>query len=108
LNPSLVLYNGGVTTWGDGSAQAPIGLPNIQQVDGSSVQYLVGTNSSGQLVLCSSISSSTLISVAPPNVVSLGSNSSGQLIDNGAKWIEIDVCIDGTPMKMQVLGTDPY
>jgi len=108
LNPSLVVYNGSVTTWGDGSGNAPIRLPNLQQVDGSSVQYLVGTNSSGALVLSSSISSSTFISVAPPNIVSLGSNGSGQLIDNGAKWIEIDICVDGTPMKMMILGTDPY
>ena len=25
-----------------------------------------------------------------------------------AEWQEIDICVDGTPMKMKVLGTDPY
>jgi hypothetical protein len=25
-----------------------------------------------------------------------------------AEWREIDICVDGTPMKMKVLGTDPY
>ena len=25
-----------------------------------------------------------------------------------ASWKEIDICVDGTPMKMKVLGTDPY
>jgi hypothetical protein len=25
-----------------------------------------------------------------------------------AEWQEIDICVDGTPMKMKVLGTEPY
>jgi hypothetical protein len=25
-----------------------------------------------------------------------------------AEWQEIDICVDGTPMKMKVLGTAPY
>lgn len=25
-----------------------------------------------------------------------------------ARWIEIDICDNGTPKKMSVLGTDPY
>ena len=25
-----------------------------------------------------------------------------------ARWIEIDICVDGVAKKMMVLGTDPY
>jgi hypothetical protein len=60
LNASFLVYDGSTTRWGDGSAQAPVLLPNIQQVNSSSVQYLVGTNSVGQLV-------ATIVTVGSPN-----------------------------------------
>jgi len=42
LNPALVLYDGSVTRFGDGSAQAPITLPNVQQFSGTP-QFIVGS-----------------------------------------------------------------
>lgn len=80
LNPSWLVYDGSVTRWSDGSSGSPINLANIQQVPSSTISYLLGINGSGDMV--SSFS--------------------------GAKWVEIDVCVDGTPMKMMVIGTDPY
>ena len=47
-NPSLVIYDGSVTRFGDGSIQAPIYLPNVQQVSGIANRYL-GADSNGQL-----------------------------------------------------------
>jgi hypothetical protein len=49
LNPSFVVYDGSVTRWGDGSLQAPVLLPNLQQVVSSSINFYVGLNTSGQL-----------------------------------------------------------
>ena len=28
--------------------------------------------------------------------------------DKKVKWQEIDICVNGTPKKMKVLGTEPY
>lgn len=28
--------------------------------------------------------------------------------DKTVEWIELSICVDGTPMKMKVLGTAPY
>jgi len=53
-NPSLVIYDGSVTRFGDGSAQTPIPLPNLQQVNSSVIAYRVGLNSNGQLSKCPS------------------------------------------------------
>lgn len=50
LNPSLVVYDGSVTRWGDGSVNAPVLLPNLQQVPNSGVGYFIGINAGGQLV----------------------------------------------------------
>jgi hypothetical protein len=47
-NPSLVVYDGSVTRFGDGSIQAPIYLPAVQQVSGIANRYL-GADSNGQL-----------------------------------------------------------
>jgi len=33
-------------------------------------------------------------------------DSSGNVMQ--PQWIEIDICVSGTPMKMKVLGTAPY
>ena len=60
LNPSFLVYNGSATTWADGSSSSPIYLPNIQQVASSSVQFLIGKNSSGQLV-------ATTVTIGAPN-----------------------------------------
>jgi hypothetical protein len=49
LNASWLVYDGTTTRWGDGSAQAPIYLPNLQQVTQSSVVYVVLRSSTGQL-----------------------------------------------------------
>jgi hypothetical protein len=51
LNPSWLVYDGTTTSWRDGSAQAPIYLPNLLQVP--SIQYVTGINSSGQFVISS-------------------------------------------------------
>jgi len=47
-NPSLVIYDGSVTRFGDGSVQAPIYLPSLQQVSGITNRYL-GADSNGLL-----------------------------------------------------------
>ena len=49
LNPSWLVFDGSKTRWGDGSAQAPIYLPSLQQVQQSTINYSVGLNTSGQL-----------------------------------------------------------
>ena len=65
LNPSWLVYDGTATRWRDGSAQAPVFLPNLQQVSAGSVQYVTGLNTSGQLVATSTIPSSlTAINLA--------------------------------------------
>jgi len=48
LNPGFVLYDGKVTRFGDGSTQAPISLPNLQQVSGNP-NFIVGSSSTGTL-----------------------------------------------------------
>jgi len=50
LNPSLVIYDGSVTRFGDGSAQSPIYLPNIQQFPSNSIVAIIAKNSIGQLI----------------------------------------------------------
>jgi hypothetical protein len=60
LNASWLVYDGTTTRWGDGSSGSPIYLPNLQQVASSSVSYLIGLNSSGQIV-------ATTVSVGAPN-----------------------------------------
>ena len=47
-NPSLVIYDGSVTRFGDGSIQAPIYLPSVQQLSGIPNRYL-GADSNGML-----------------------------------------------------------
>ena len=47
-NPSLVIYDGSVTRFGDGSVQAPIYLPSVQQLSGIPNRYL-GADSNGML-----------------------------------------------------------
>jgi len=48
LNPALVLYDGSVTRFGDGSVQAPIYLPSLQQVSGTPLRS-VGADVNGTL-----------------------------------------------------------
>jgi len=48
LNPALVLYDGSVTRFGDGSVQAPIYLPAVQQVSGTPLRS-VGADVNGTL-----------------------------------------------------------
>jgi hypothetical protein len=49
LNPSWLVYDGSVTRWGDGSAQAPVLLPALQEVSAGLIQFNVGTLANGQL-----------------------------------------------------------
>jgi hypothetical protein len=49
LNPSWLIYDGGVTKWGDGSAGAPVLLPALQEVNANLIQFNIGTLSNGQL-----------------------------------------------------------
>ena len=49
LNPSWLVYDGGLTRWGDGSATAPVLLPNLQQVQQADINFAVGLQSNGQL-----------------------------------------------------------
>jgi len=71
LNPSLVLFDGSVTRFGDGSAQSPISLPNIQQVSGSPT-FILGANSSGKW----GFYNQTVSGLGTPNQI-LTTNSSG-------------------------------
>lgn len=42
-------------------------------------------------------------------ILSNGSNTlTLDIPDEDVSWQEIDVCVDGSPMKMKVLGTEPY
>jgi hypothetical protein len=61
LNPSFLIYDGTVTRWGDGSAQAPVYLPNIQEVNSPAVTYVAGITSTGQLVKTLGASGTALI-----------------------------------------------
>jgi hypothetical protein len=61
LNPSFLVYDGTVTRWGDGSAQAPVYLPNIQEVNSPAVTYVAGITSTGQLVKTLGASGTALI-----------------------------------------------
>jgi hypothetical protein len=49
LNPSWLVYDGSQTRWGDGSSQAPVLLPALQEVDANLIQYNIGTLANGQL-----------------------------------------------------------
>ena len=72
LNPSWLVYDGNTTRWGDGSAQAPVYLPNLQQVTTSGVSFYVGLNPQGQLV------STPLISATTTNNISGG--AAGEIV----------------------------
>lgn len=61
LNPSFLVYDGTKTRWGDGSAQAPVYLPNIQEVNGPTVTYVAGITSTGQLVKTIGASGTALV-----------------------------------------------
>jgi len=69
LNPSFLVYDGTITRWGDGSAQAPVYLPNIQEVNGPTLTYLAGITSTGQLVKTLGVSGTALIGGAAGAVV---------------------------------------
>jgi hypothetical protein len=69
LNPSFLIYDGTVTRWGDGSAQAPVYLPNIQEVNSPAVTYVAGITSTGQLVKTLGASGTALIGGSAGSVV---------------------------------------
>jgi len=49
LNPSWLVFDGSVTRWGDGSAQAPIFLPSLQQLPSTSFNYIAAFDGSGKM-----------------------------------------------------------
>ena len=49
LNPSWLVYDGSVTRWGDGSSQAPVLLPALQEVNANLIEFNIGTLANGQL-----------------------------------------------------------
>jgi len=49
LNPSFLVYDGTITRWGDGSTTSPVYLPNLQQVANGSINYLIGSITSGAI-----------------------------------------------------------
>lgn len=65
------MFDGSVTRFGDGSAQSPIYLPNIQQVSGSPT-FILGANSSGKW----GFYNQTVSGLGTPNQI-LTTNSSG-------------------------------
>jgi len=69
LNPSFLVYDGSKTRWGDGSAQAPIYLPNIQEVNSPVVTYVAGITSTGQLVKTLGSSGTAIIGGSAGSVV---------------------------------------
>lgn len=94
LNPSWLVYDGTNTRWGDGSAQAPIYLPNIQEVNGPSVTYVAGITESGQVVktigasgtaLIGGVAGSVVYQSAPSVTGFTAAGTTGQLLSsNGA------------------------
>jgi hypothetical protein len=78
LNPSFLVYDGTITRWGDGSAQSPVYLPNIQEVNGPTLTYLAGITSTGQLVKTLGVSGTALLGGAAGEVVyQTGPSSTG-------------------------------
>ncbi len=69
LNPSFLIYDGTKTRWGDGSAQAPVYLPNIQEVNSPAVTYVAGITSTGQLVKTLGASGTALVGGSAGSVV---------------------------------------
>jgi len=74
LNPSWLIYDGTNTRWGDGSVQAPIYLPNVQEISPSSFSYFLGFTSTGLLGKSSFI----------PSVQNIGGGTAGQLVYQSA------------------------
>jgi hypothetical protein len=98
LNPSFLVYDGSITRWGDGSAQAPVYLPNIQEVNSPLVAYVAGITSTGQLVKTFGVSNiaggsagSVVYQTAPSATGFTAVGTTGQLLSsNGASeptWI---------------------
>lgn len=69
LNPSFLIYDGTITRWGDGSAQAPVYLPNIQEVNSPAVTYVAGITATGQLVKTLGVSGTGLVGGSAGSVV---------------------------------------
>jgi len=94
LNPSFLVYDGTITRWGDGSAQAPVYLPNIQEVNGPTVTYVAGITSTGQLVktigasgtaLIGGVAGAVVYQSAPSTTGFTAAGTTGQLLSsNGA------------------------
>jgi hypothetical protein len=92
LNPSFLVYDGTITRWGDGSAQAPVYLPNIQEVNGPTVTYVAGITSTGQLVKTIGASGTALVGgvagsipyqIAPSTTGFTAAGTSGQSLLSG-------------------------
>ena len=87
LNPSWLVYDGSVTRWGDGSANAPVLLPALQEVSAGVVKFVLGVNSNGTLVKSGNITLPTLAtspSYANDSAAASGGVVIGQLYRNGS------------------------
>jgi hypothetical protein len=123
LNPSFLIYDGSKTRWGDGSAQAPVYLPNIQEVNSPAVTYVAGITSTGQLVKTLGVSGTGLVGGSAGSVVYQTAPSatgftavgtSGKLLSsNGASaptWLNQSSIAAGsaTNIASGVAGAVPY
>lgn len=129
LNPSFLVYDGTKTRWGDGSAQAPVYLPNIQEVNGPTLTYVAGITSTGQLVKTLGASGTALIGgvagsvpyqSAPSTTGFTAAGTTGQLLSsNGASaptWLNQSAITAGsaasattaTNIASGVAGSIPY
>jgi len=85
LNPSWLVYDGNQTRWGDGSQQAPIMLPNLQQVLQNSINYAIGLNAQGQLAAYAN----TTINPNNSLVTATGSNTPRTLANRFADVVNV-------------------
>jgi len=126
LNPSFLIYDGSKTRWGDGSAQSPVYLPNIQEVNSPAVTYVAGITSTGQLVKTLGVSGTGLVGgsagsvvyqTAPSTTGFTAAGTTGQLLSsNGASaptWLNQSSIAAGsattaTNIASGVAGAVPY
>jgi hypothetical protein len=121
LNPSWLVYDGTTTRWGDGSAQAPVYLPNIQEVNGPSLTYVAGITSTGQLVKTIGASGTALVGgvagavvyQSAPSVTSFtAAGTTGQSLLSGGTgtptWGTPASATTATNIASGVAGAVPY
>jgi len=85
LNPSFLVYDGTITRWGDGSTTSPVYLPNLQQVANGSINYLIGSITSGAIAKTGLGSNGQFLSTDGVGLVWVNSSSaSANNISGGA------------------------